>query len=319
MDATPQNSVTESIERIEKEPIIKETIIPKERIELQPVIHRERLQTEIHRIIEPSSETQINPTITERRELPPKFQQGSGEYAQSTFSTSSPIIERIVKEPIVVENIRKRIIQEVQPIIYRDIIQTTTIPAETQINSEISKSTLTQSAIFPLDPNAFQIRVVEARGIRFSGLRETNPFIEVKLKGLRHIFHSEKQNVGFYWRDSDPIWNQDFILHPTRSTDVVQIRVWEHDSYLGKALLPVGNYHNMGMMDLWIPLVGKSSRSQAPGEIHVMVQFGEGNSQISNLSNSQSMLGNSNMKNLQQGHNVMETKTVKEYTNYNAI
>lgn len=131
--------------------------------------------------------------------------------------------------------------------------------------------------------NTFHLRVIEARGLHFiGGIQEANPYIEVKLKGLRHLLSSEKQEGGalsrdLFWNQSNPVWNSDFVLHPTSVNDVVQVRVWDKrligNTYLGKALIPVSTYLNRGIQDSWFPLFGKRGTS-ASGEVRLWINYG---------------------------------------------
>jgi Ca2+-dependent lipid-binding protein len=76
----------------------------------------------------------------------------------------------------------------------------------------------------------FRLRVVEGRGL-FGGDvgGSSDPYVVVKLKGLGHLFSSEKQKSGVVWNNANPIWNQDFVLHPTKPVDVILIQVYDRD------------------------------------------------------------------------------------------
>jgi len=131
---TSQEEIT--FERREKSPIIKERIIPQRTVEVQQVIHREIEQREIHHIIQPIKKTEILPTIYERVDQPIEYRseaKESSERIEGSESSASPSsvirepakIERITKEPIIHETYKKTIVEEIQPIIYKEVIQPT--------------------------------------------------------------------------------------------------------------------------------------------------------------------------------------------------
>jgi len=51
-------------------PVIHEKVIPVEREEIQPIIHRQREKTEIVQVEAPSYESEILPTVIHERQLP---------------------------------------------------------------------------------------------------------------------------------------------------------------------------------------------------------------------------------------------------------
>jgi len=126
------------VEKRERGAIIKEHIHPQEREEIQPVIHRERERTEVIQFSKPILEKDILPTKVEERTLPaetrPTVVQGESEEFRrryneksSRFQSSTEVapIEREVFErpPIIKEHITRKVIQEVQPVIYREITE----------------------------------------------------------------------------------------------------------------------------------------------------------------------------------------------------
>jgi len=135
----PEMKVTEAttIERQEREAIVRETIIPQERIEVQPVIHREREVLELHQVTQPVYEKQVRPTKIESTELPAEYREKI-EGSQAEFqerlregmeglhsSVKWESVERKVidQPPIVHETIKKIVREEVQPVIYREIVE----------------------------------------------------------------------------------------------------------------------------------------------------------------------------------------------------
>jgi len=125
-------------ELIEKPMIIRETIVPSEKVQIQPVIHRHREIPEYHEVIQPMKETHIAPTevrqVTMESEYRPEVRAATDanfenrlkevkeKYAAQSITTEL-VRETVMLPPIVRETTRKRIVEEIQPIIYREIIR----------------------------------------------------------------------------------------------------------------------------------------------------------------------------------------------------
>jgi len=135
----PEKRVTEAttVERQEREPILRETIIPQERIEVQPVIHREREVLELHQVTQPVYEKEVRATKIESTELPAEYREKI-EGSQAEFqerlregleglhsSVKWENVERNVidQTPIIHETIKKIVREEVQQVIYREVIE----------------------------------------------------------------------------------------------------------------------------------------------------------------------------------------------------
>jgi len=123
----------------------------------------------------------------------------------------------------------------------------------------------------------FHLRIVEARGLYGDRISASDPYVIVKLKGLTHILNPQKQQTGVVWNNNNPVWNQDFLLQPTKTNDIILVKVYDKDKlgrdYLGRAQLSVTNFLNTGVSDMWLPLYGKSG-VKVPGEIHIMANYG---------------------------------------------
>jgi hypothetical protein len=120
----------------ERPVVVQEKILPGVREEIQPVIHRERLQTEIHEVTKPLYETNVKPTVYQERMLPaetkPEVRMGSErelprEIPQPSVIQAPVKTQTIVKPPIVEETIRKKIIEEIQPVIHRETVAPTLV------------------------------------------------------------------------------------------------------------------------------------------------------------------------------------------------
>jgi len=128
----------ETYARQENKPIIKETIMPVYREEVQPEILREREQTEFREVIETHHEKLTLPTQYHTRELVPDdrgearesnedAERKLREYRENLPRPSSVVVQgeavRQEKGACVHEFVDKRILEEVQPIVYRDVIE----------------------------------------------------------------------------------------------------------------------------------------------------------------------------------------------------
>jgi len=132
------SSTREPVHRVTvpKEAIIREHIHPVEKVEVQPILHRERQQMEVHQIVQPVSEREVLPAVVQEKELPSQFigdfvesdALSREQYAQGAVKYESSVDVdglrrlRIIKEPIVEEVITKTIIEEVQPVIHKETI-----------------------------------------------------------------------------------------------------------------------------------------------------------------------------------------------------
>jgi uncharacterized protein YaiL (DUF2058 family) len=125
-----------TLEKKERPAVVHETVLPEERVEIQPVIHRERELLEVHQIVQPMVEKGFVPTeiraVTlpseskaELRESTDEFQRRYNEelVRHKSFVNVQPVKkERLEKPAIVEEVIRKKVIEEVQPVIHREIV-----------------------------------------------------------------------------------------------------------------------------------------------------------------------------------------------------
>jgi hypothetical protein len=132
-------------EHIEKPVIVKEKILPQEKIEVQPIIHREREQLEVHEVIQPMHEKDIAPTLVKHATLPAQVRpdiresdaQFQSKYKEATtryipeIQTQPVAREFFNKAPIVEEHISKKIVEEVQPVLYKETV-TPVLIEETQ-------------------------------------------------------------------------------------------------------------------------------------------------------------------------------------------
>ncbi|PRP82085.1 hypothetical protein PROFUN_03775 [Planoprotostelium fungivorum] len=134
-----------NIKHVEKDVVVHEHIHPVEKEEIQPVIFREREQMEVKQITERLHETEIQPTLIEKRDLAP-------EVREVVVEKAAPIPENVVlpsvdvdatlrsvemHAPIVNEVIKKTVIEEVQPVLEKDTVVPTLIQETKPIYEKI--------------------------------------------------------------------------------------------------------------------------------------------------------------------------------------
>lgn len=123
-------------EHIDKPTIVRETVLPQEKIEVQPVIHREREQLEVHEVVQPMHERDINPTLVKHATLPAQtrpdvretdtqfqnlYREASSKY--SSESHTEPVMREFLNKPAIIEeHISKKIVEEVQPVLYKETV-----------------------------------------------------------------------------------------------------------------------------------------------------------------------------------------------------
>jgi hypothetical protein len=124
------------VEKVERPTIVKETIVPLEKIEVQPVIHREREQLEVREVVQPLHERDVAATHVRHATLPAEVRAEVRE-SDSAFQTSyreattryvpevhTEAVQREVvnRAPIVEEHVHKKIVEEVQPVLYKETV-----------------------------------------------------------------------------------------------------------------------------------------------------------------------------------------------------
>jgi len=130
----------------------------------------------------------------------------------------------------------------------------------------------------------FILRIIEARGLRKTDLTgKCDPYCLIKFKkGLfQSMMHPEgKLMTRVVERNLNPIWNEEFVLHPHKPEfDIISIVVYDKDrigadTLLGKVDLPVAQYWKRGFIDEWIPLQPKKKMGKpAFGELHILVNY----------------------------------------------
>jgi hypothetical protein len=111
--------------------MVRETIVPQQTVQVQPVIHRSRSQTEVHKVIQPMRERDIAPTVVQRSFLPaetrtvtaPQGQPPAMRQLEPPPMTQQPLTQVVQRPPIIEERIDRKVIEEVQPVLYREVVR----------------------------------------------------------------------------------------------------------------------------------------------------------------------------------------------------
>jgi hypothetical protein len=152
-----------TLERVEKPVVVHEKILPSQRTEVQPVIHRDREQTEVHKVVQPLHERDIAPTQHQYVQLPAENYQSRApdtEFQNQYRDVNSRIhaetftapmtTEQIQKPAIIEETVHKKIIEEVQPVLYRETLRPVVVEATKPIYEKVYESPRLVEEIRPM-------------------------------------------------------------------------------------------------------------------------------------------------------------------------
>lgn len=138
-------SQPDRLETIQKEQVVREHIHPVVKEEIQPVVYREREQTDVKQVTQMLHETQIQPTRVEERQLPAEYR---GNVYQNRMSVQENIVlpsrdvvqtshSRTIHEPIVNETIKRTVVEEIQPVVERDVYEPRLVQTQRPIYEKI--------------------------------------------------------------------------------------------------------------------------------------------------------------------------------------
>jgi hypothetical protein len=176
----PETSNVE-VQHIEKNPVIHEKIMKEEVEEIQPVVFREHDRPEVHQIVQPIiMDTEVKPTIRIEKELPPEVlptvTRGSYLPSEAERNTLDVQTKKIVvtKEPIIVDTQKRIIIEEIQPVIYKETVLPTIIHETKPIYETIFEPPMvTHEVREPLPHQPVQITKT------ITSVQTTNPILTV--------------------------------------------------------------------------------------------------------------------------------------------
>jgi hypothetical protein len=151
------------LERVERPVVIHEKIVPTQRTEVQPIIHREREKVEVHEVVQPMRETDIAPTMVQNVQLQPTYfeERASDAAFQQQYRDVSTRIrpdtviaptltQQVERPPIVEEVIHRKVIEEVQPVLYRETIKPTVVEATKPIYERVYEMPQLREEIRPM-------------------------------------------------------------------------------------------------------------------------------------------------------------------------
>jgi len=149
-------------EVVSKPTIVKETFLPQEKIEIQPVIHRERDQLEVHQVYQPLKEKEIKPTQVINTTLADKVQAtivqddsafiGQRSVPQYTATKEfAPLQTQTIEKPAIIEeHVKKTIVEEVQPVLYKETIVPTLVRETQPIYEKIVETPILIKETLPM-------------------------------------------------------------------------------------------------------------------------------------------------------------------------
>jgi len=142
--------------------IVRETVMPQQMTQVQPVIHRDREQTEVHKVVQPLRERDIAPTQIQYATLPQE-QREAVRMPDTEFQrqyNAAPIQPQqiyaptqctmVEKPPIIEETVHRKIIEEVQPVLYKEVVQPVVIEQTKPIYETVVETPRLLSEQLPL-------------------------------------------------------------------------------------------------------------------------------------------------------------------------
>jgi len=150
------------VERVEKAAVVHEVYKTEEVVQIQPVINREREQLDVYEVVQPMKEREVVATEVRNVALPAQtratiVEDNSAFLAQrsapSDFSTrevAATMSQTVTNAPIVHETITHRVIEEVQPVIYKEIDRPVLIKETLPIYEKIVEAPHAHHTVLPV-------------------------------------------------------------------------------------------------------------------------------------------------------------------------
>jgi len=155
----------------------QEKIHHQENVHLQDVVHRDVETTEVKQVIQPVHETQVNPTAVREQVLPGKNLEINNDRGVAPIPipqaqrTEDKTTTGTQHAPIIEERLHHKVIEQVQPVVSRDVIQ----PHQVHVKQPIHE------------------HIVEAPNVT----QTTAPVIEVTTKGQQPLgLQTGQQQMG---------------------------------------------------------------------------------------------------------------------------
>jgi len=150
------------VEKIEKPTIVHEVYKTEEVVQIQPVIEREREQLDVYEVVQPMREREVIATEVRQAMLPAQTRavvvEDNSAYlaarsAPTDFSTREVVATRsqvVENAPIIHETIHHRVIEEVQPVIYKEIDRPILIKETLPIYEKIVEAPHSHHTVLPM-------------------------------------------------------------------------------------------------------------------------------------------------------------------------
>jgi len=131
-----QQGLAQNVASYERPAIVQEILHPMHTEEVQPVIQRQRERTQIKQVIAPIMHRVERPPIYVNKQLPAETrpvvynaptQEFNTKYTQGlpapTTQNYQPHVHRVFKQPIINETVKTNIVEEIYPVVHREIYQ----------------------------------------------------------------------------------------------------------------------------------------------------------------------------------------------------
>lgn len=151
------------IERIEKPAVVHEVYKTEEVVQIQPIIEREREQLDVYEVVQPIREREVVATEVREAILPAQtraaiVEDNSAFLAQrslpgefSTKEVTATMSRTIENAPIVHETIIHKVIEEVQPVIYKEVDRPVLIKETLPIYEKIVEAPRVHHTVLPIN------------------------------------------------------------------------------------------------------------------------------------------------------------------------
>jgi hypothetical protein len=196
------------LEHRECAPVIQERIRKEEVEEIHPVIHREREKTEIHKITQPVHTSAVLGVVTEEATLPAKFTEIRTPSMLPPVSILPKREElsaqkmRVQTAPVVIETEKKKIIEEVTPVVHREVVE----PHLTKLTLPIYEK-IVEGDVYVSEIRPAQVMAVEsfAAPIQTTQLVQQNVPVQIPIQSQIPIFTKNVAVAETYVKEGIPI------------------------------------------------------------------------------------------------------------------
>jgi len=232
LQSSVQNIVEPTVVQ-EKAAVIHERIRKEEVEEIQPIIHREHERLEVHQILQPMVEQIVQPTVIQERSLAAETRPliNRGGYAGSATLQGSTDVQNfhkvVEKAPILIDSERRKVLEEIQPVLYKEILQPTIIRETKDIYEKVIEAPLIFTKTLPqqfigkaqtqFEPVGLSSQNVQSSSLQ-SGLQsgfQSQGFQSQGLQG-QNVQYRQAQPASFSQRETVDRWVSPAPLASTR-------------------------------------------------------------------------------------------------------